>query len=126
MTDHKSTATVMLAFFSVMASFLAFILLVPDKTLVHWLGFMFILLAEFVFFIGNLFIQMLMPRTNHPLTKRLLAAYLFFTIVVSVLFMLLIDAPVKVMVIIQVTLLVLTLIGIYVVGARGTAIEDKK
>lgn len=126
MTDHKSTATVMLAFFVVMASFLAFILFIPDKTLVHWIGILFILLAEFTFFIAQLFIQMLPKRTTHPLSNRLLQAYLFLTIIISVLFMLLQSSAIQLLSGIQLGMFLVTLVGLYYIGSKGHEIEDHR
>jgi len=110
--NKKSTATVMLAFFVVMASFLAFIIFIPHKELVHWLSFLFILLAEFTFFIAHLFLQMLPDRPAHRNSRRLLLSYLILTIVLAIAFMILRPAGTGLVSGVLLSLFVLTLIGL--------------
>lgn len=122
----KSTATVMQGFFIVMASFLAFIVFIPNKELVHWLSFMFILLAEFTFFIGHLFLQMLPLRTSHAKSKQLLLAYLILTIVLGLTFMLIKLNQTGLVSVVLGGLFGLTLLGLIVLGSRGKPSDEEE
>lgn len=123
--ETKSTATVMLAFFVVMMSFLGFIILIPNKELVHWLSFLFILLAEFSFFIGHLFIQMLPEKSNHPTSLKILRYYLITTIVLAGTFMLLrLDDP-TIIIGVLFSLFLISMAGLYILGSKGELVEDE-
>lgn len=121
----KSTATVMLAFFVVMISFLAFIIIIPDKQLVDWLSFMFILLAEFTYFIGLLFIQMLPERTSHPASQKLLLGYLIATISLAGLFMMIRHVPTGLITGLLLGLFLATLAGLFIIGSRGRLVSPE-
>lgn len=87
MTNRKSNLLILAAFFTVMSTMLLFILLVQNKALIHWVSLLFILLAEFVFFIAQLYWEMTMDDRRKPSSRKLIRTYFLVSVLLSLSFL---------------------------------------
>lgn len=118
MTNRKSNLLIMAAFFTVMSTMLLFIMLVPDKTLVHWVSLLFILLAEFVFFIAQLYWEMTLDDRRKPASRRLIRTYFIVSLLISLSFLITGYEEIRFLTIIQIVLLVALFVMMILTGRR--------